>query len=310
LRDLQREQVTIVLQKQNEIAQLNRQLFEATLEFRRRDFYVQPDEDGLLPSGAKDFSKNFERRTEVLIRLQELTRRRAAAIEGLALARNNLPLFKRLQEKGQFPPAESPLFQPTPPLAPLGLLNYFAIRPLWAQERAPSFPPPAFAEGRLQRESIPVEFVPNWKALVRNEIEKIDREAKNNRETLRNDLSNLRSLVLLDPDGVHEINAEVAQREKFNLKALAWQAADNLRKLDEAEAGLKTNVKLTEEEKKKIRSDLEAYRREYSKLQKAAKEGANQLARAERLQREKMERSDLFDYYQRHGKQIISKYVR
>lgn len=280
LQNLQQEQATLIIQKQNEIAQLNKELFDATLEFRRRDFYVQPDEDGLMPAGAKDFSKNFERRTEALLRLQELTRKRAGAIEGLALVRGNLPLFKRLQQGGQLPTGSS-LLQPTPPLAPLG----FAIRPLWAVEKV-----------------VPPKFVPNWRAMVREEIQKIDRDMENNRKTLGNNLSQLRSLVLLDPDGVHEINAEVVQREKFNLKALAWQARDNLGKLERAASDIAIDIK--------TRSDLESYKAAFSKLEKAAHTGANELARVERLQREKMERSDLFDYYQEFGKEIVAKYFQ
>lgn len=282
LLDLQREQATLIIEKQNEVVQRNKEIFEATLEFRRQDFYVQPDEDGLLPKGGKDFSKRFARRTDALIRIQELTRQRAAAIEALALIRNNFLLFKRFQQEG------SPFFQPSPPL---GFLKYFSMRPLWAETKK-------------------AVFVPNWREIAQDELRKSEREIEDNQKKREVNLSHLRSLVALDPDGVHEINAEVVQMEKVNMKALAWQARDNLRKLEKAESDVNIDVALIEEEKKKIRSDLESYKAAFSKLEKAADGGANQLARVERLQREKMERSDLFDYYQEVGKQIIVKYAQ
>lgn len=280
LLDLQREQATLIIQKQNEVAQRNKEIFEATLEFRRQDFYVQPDEDGLLPKGGKDFSKRFARRTDALIRIQDLTRQRAAAIEALALIRNNFLLFKRLQEGG------SPVIQPS-----FGLLKYFTIKSLLAEEKKEI-------------------FVPNWRQMAEKELQKADREIEGNRKKLETHLSHLRLLVALDPDGVHEINAEAVQMEKMNMKALAWQAKDNLRKLEKAESDVNINVTLTEEEKKKIRSDLESYKAAFSNLEKAADGGENQLSRVERLQREKMERSDLFDYYQEVGKQLIVKYAQ
>ncbi len=282
LLDLQREQATLIIQKQNDIAQRNKELFEATLEFRKQDFYVQPDEDGLLPKGGKDFSKRFARRTGALFRIQELTRQRAADIEALALIRNNFLLFKRFQQEG------GPFFQPS---SPLGFLKYFSIRPLWAETKK-------------------AIFIPNWRQIAQKELRKADRKIEDNHKKLESDLSHLRLLVAFDPDGVHEINAEVVQMEKVNMKALAWQARDNLRKLEKAESGVDIHAALTEEEKKKIRSDLESYKAAFSKLGKAADAGANQLARVERLQREKMERSDLFDYYQKLGEEMIVKYAR
>ncbi len=288
LLDLQREQATLIIQKQGEIASRNKELFEATLEFRKQDFYVQPDEDGLLPAGGRDFSKRFARRTEALIRIQELTRQRAAAIEALALIRNNFFLFKRFQEGGK----PGPFFQPSPSF---GLLRYFLIRPLWAETK----------------KAVPVpKWVSNWRQIAQKELQKADREIEDNRQKLATDLSHLRLLVALDPDGVHEINAEVVQMEKFNMKALAWQAKDNLGKLEKAESDLKINTRLTAEQKEKIRSDLAAYRQEFLKLEGIASEGANQFARLERLQREKMERSDLFDYYQELGEKVIAKYAQ
>ena len=287
------EQYTQYNTELRKVSDLNSELFDAAQRFRRFDFEIQRDDDGLMAGSPKDWSKNMEARNAALLALLDITQRRNTAMTNIAYMVYNPALYQRILRQTPTVPTSTP----PPPGGGLGFgphsskLWQLFIRPLWAAEILEAAP----------------SFVPGWKEIVKEELGRTERELAQHRREKAKLLPQLEKLVALDPDGVHEINVPVLQVEELNMKAIALQTRQNLEKLKKAEDAVKVSIKMTPQEKQEVSKQIKDYRFLLSQLEEEAKQCANELATVERLQLEKRTEFEIFHHFKPKGEKILSK---
>ena len=263
------------------LSDLNHELFEAARNFRRFDFEIQRDNDGLMAGSPRDWSKNMEARNAALLRLLDLTQKRNETMTNVALIVYNPSLYQRILQQ-----------TPTTPISPparVSSILQFLIRPAWADVQAlPS-------------------FVLGWKEILKEEHLRIEKELAKNRQEKARLLPQLSTVVAQDPDGVHEINVPVLQVEELNMKAISLQARQNLEKLKKAEDTVKVSIKMTPQEKAETEKQIEDYRFLLSQLEEEAKQCANELAKVERLQLEKRTEFEIFHHFKPKGEKLLGR---
>ncbi|MBI3018780.1 MAG: hypothetical protein HYY61_02680 [Deltaproteobacteria bacterium] len=267
------------------ISDLNKDLFDAAREFRRFDFEIQRDADGLMAGSPKDWSKNMNARNDALLRLLDLTQKRNEAMTNIALIVYNPALYQRILKltptvSGSAPPARTSR-----------LWQFFFVRPVWAAEILKAAP----------------SFIPGWREILKEEQMRVERELAKKRQEKASLLFQVEKLVALDPDGVHEINVPVLQVEELNMKAIALQTRQNLEKLKKAEDAVNVSIKMAAQEKQEAAKQIKDYRFLLSQLEEEAKQCANELAKVERLQLEKRTEFEIFHHFKPKGEKLLGR---
>src|SRR3989338_5902559 len=283
-----RQQARIAEQIQK-LSNINMRIWEKSQEFRKHDIQIQRDDDGLMIGSRRDWSQNMEARNASLIELTKLRDERAAALEAIAFIRANPMLFERML--AQQPQVPQPKNNPQQPqeLTPFGFLM---IRPLWAAEEL----------------NVTLALDPNWKAMVQEEKQLVQKELAENQKKLEALKPELKKLVELDPRGVHEINVPILQNEELNMKAIALQAHQNLEKLKKAEGKIKDDTTISVQEKEETLAHIKEYRFILTDLLKESKQCANELAQVERLQRQKREQFEIFHHFREIGQKRLEEF--
>ncbi len=267
------------------ISNLNKELFDAAQRFRRFDFEIQRDEDGLMAGSPKDWSKNMNARNQALLDLLDITQRRNETMTNIAYLVYNPALYQRILKLTPTVPSSSP------PAGASELWHFFFVRPVWAAEILEADP----------------SFVPGWKEILKEELDRAERELAKNRRERAKLIPPLEKLVALDPDGVHEINVPVLQVEELNMKAIVLQTQQNLDKLKKAEDAVKVSLRMAPSEKEEVTRQIKDYRFLLSQLEEEAKQCANELAKVERLQLEKRTEFEIFHHFKPKGEKLLGR---
>lgn len=286
--------MTLRIERDNEYSNLVNQIQagdsripELIRTVQKHHALVVRDEDGLMQTAGRDWSKNMQAYMDALRDLREITQRRASNIEGIALLQRDFELYKRI--KGQRPST----VPSQPPAKPAASFRDFLIKPLWAKE-----------------EKIKSEWVSNWRDILQTENQKIQEEMIQNKRELSKLVPELKAIASLNPDGVHELNMSVVHAEKMNMRAIAFQMKQNLDKLSKAEETLKTSTEITTQEREELSKDVKNYRSVIAELEKEATACEYQLSRIETLQFEKVKRYETFQHEKELAEKLLNELVR
>ena len=287
LRNLRIKRDQGVNERVSKIQALDSQVPNLIYEVRKLHTLVTPDADGLMPTNGRNWSQHMTQLNEYLRKLREITQERAKHIEEITILQRDPLLFEELQKQ-----------IPGVPTKKTSSLSEFFISSLWAE---------SVRTEPIRAVSKPVSsaLARKWKEMLMEEDRKIQQQIFENKSALARQIPKLKSMMGLDPDGVHEVNIAVVQYEKFNMKAIAYQAEQNLEKLKRGEALLNKSNILSVTERQQTLSNIEKYKSVIVKLKSEATACAQELSRVESLQFEKVKRYEAFQHEKELGQRLL-----